>query len=513
MSASSPENRIPTQQFLLPGQSFCIGLPWERASLPRHGLEAGPLPAPLATALDGTLEGDPCTGWEIGRCEVVRRLSPGSARRLLALRREGSAQDVVELRLLDVGEGDGPLIEAWAHEASRVQHPMLARVFECEVADEGIFWVSERVSGATLAELATVCRAKGRSLPLGLVLAAVHDAALALGALHSRGAHGLVSDHAVAVGFDGSVRLVDAGLFPCLARKRTWAEVLEVVGPYLAPEQVLQGRAPDARTDVFALAAVLYEALAQERFPRAASFDERVKAVQQRRFAQPSTLNVMLGKALDEVMFRALSTDRAWRFDSGADFAKQLKKAASSFMWRPEARSEFIGELLETRKRNERALTAHLTERRTRTVSVQLPVVEPLPEPGRPRVEMPVVRPLPPPPVRAAPSSLPGALLRVGLGAVMGLVVGLLLSMALSPPPPPPVAAAPELAVVPAPPPPVAPIPDAEMSRESLVLASIGELRVVEAEPTQGKAAKPKVRRPKKVDDAPVPSWLKPRRR
>jgi hypothetical protein len=120
-----------------------------------------------------------------------------------------------------------------------------------------------------------------------------------------------------------------------------------------------------------------------------------VKAVESRHFAPPSTMHLMLGKALDEVMFRALSTDRAWRYPRAADFAKELKKAVSSFMWRQDARAEFMSQRFEGRLAQEKALTAHLEERRTRTASVELPeVVEasaPGPiEPAPKRVEVPV---------------------------------------------------------------------------------------------------------------------------
>lgn len=187
---SSIENPIPTQTFLLPGQGFCIGLPWERAELPKHGLPAlAPKPIVVGNVLDqkAELEGDPCAGWEIGRCEVIRGLTPASARRLLALRHdlvEGS--DVVDLRQLDVDDGEGPTIEAYAADAMRLRHPSLAHVHDCEVSDEGTFWVSERVSSATLAEIAAACRVQGKAVPIGLALPAVHEAALALHEVHQR---------------------------------------------------------------------------------------------------------------------------------------------------------------------------------------------------------------------------------------------------------------------------------------------------------------------------------------
>jgi hypothetical protein len=78
--------RSPTQTFLLPGQAFCVGLPWKRENLPKHGLTPAKAKPAGGTTLnqEDALESDRCAGWDLGRCEVIRRLSPGSARRLLA---------------------------------------------------------------------------------------------------------------------------------------------------------------------------------------------------------------------------------------------------------------------------------------------------------------------------------------------------------------------------------------------------------------------------------------------
>jgi len=439
---SSTENPIPTQTFLLPGQGFCIGLPWERAALPKHGLP--PLakrPSVGGNVLDqeAALEGDPCAGWALGRCEVIRRLTPGSARRLLALRHDlVEGADVVDLRQLDVDDADGPTIEAYAAEAMRLRHPNLAQVHDCELSDEGIFWVSERVSGATLAEIAAACRVQGKGVPLGLALPAIHDAALALHEVHQRTTHGLMSNQAVAVTFDGVTKLLDVGLFQVLARKRSWAEVLEVTGPYLAPEQVFAGRLPDPRADLYSLGIVLYECLTGEAVRRAAKFEERVKLMERGDLPPPSSRNVMLGKGVDEVVRRVLSTDRAKRYGSALELAQELKRASSSFMWRAEARAAFVAELFETRRQREQALTAHLAPRRRRTATAEQVVasavlrprapLEPLdPLPMRP-TPIPIRAPVPSTPRRRAPmkrSTVEAAHL---VGAVAGLVAGLLVA-------------------------------------------------------------------------------------
>lgn len=542
--SSSTDNPIPTENFLLPGQGFCIGLPWERAELPKHGLPSKPLkPLPTGNVLDqeAELEGDPCAGWEIGRCEVIRRLTPGSAKRLLALRHDEGGSDVVDVRQLDVSDGDGPQIEAYADDAGRLRHSSLARVFPCEVSDEGVFWVSERVSGATLAELMVACRARGKGLPLGLGLAAIHEAALALSEVHSRMAHGLISNHAVAVGFDGVTKLLDAGLFQVLARKRSWGEVLEITGPYLAPEQVLNGRLPDPKADLYSLGILLYECLSGEAVRRTASFEERVKVMERGQLTPPSSLNVMVGKSLDEVVFRALATDRTQRYQSAADFAQELKRASSSFMWRTDARAQFVSELFSTRNRREQALTAHLAPRRRRTTSVRevsisqvIEAIEPVsvsslppvvaPPPLPKRVMMPAANPA----VRSAqlkdhverPSRavglahLLGTVFGVGLGFAATLVAwgqvpveasGYLMPLSREAPVHPVVFE--EKPVV------VAPIVDGEMSREVTVLASVGPLvaAVIEKPVAVLKRGKPKRT---KRDEAPVPAWLSgPKRR
>ncbi|MBL8920989.1 MAG: hypothetical protein JNJ54_19150 [Myxococcaceae bacterium] len=522
---SSTENPIPTDSFLLPGQGFCIGLPWERANLPRHGLPpAAPKPATKGNVLDQhELEGDPCAGWEIGRCEIIRRLTPGSARRLLALRHssDGTEAEAVDMRLLDVSEADAPTIEAHAYEARRMQHPNLAHVFDCERSDEGIFWVSERISGATLAELVEACRGRGKGLPVGLALSAVYEAALALGEVHTRTAHGLISDQAVAVGFDGVTRLLDVGLFQVLARKRSWSEVLEITGPYLSPEQVLHGRLPDPKADVYSLGLLLYECILGQPMRRGVRFEDRAKLLTTA-LAPVSSVNFMLGKALDEVLFRAMSMDRAMRYANGAEFAQALKRAASSFMWRPDARAQFVGELFETRKQREQALTAHLAPRRRRTGTSQIPVqtavAPPQPQPA-PRTEPRRAPPFPlqpKPAVAAVPrgkkakrKAPPASPWKSMAAALVGAVAGLALGLTLWPSPPQSSVAVPELAAPVASAPPVAPRPLAQTDGP-LVLAS----RDTSPPPAPTAEAPTKVARPKaakrlaRADDAPLPPWL-----
>jgi Protein kinase domain len=421
LSHTSSENRVPTKEILLPGQEFCIGLPWERERLPAQGLPPPMPPAHKGNALDArVLESDPCAGWEIGPCTVIRRLSPGSAKTLLAVREskeEGEA--VVVMRRIELAEVLAVEVQTNARWAAQFRHQNLARVYDCEVSDEGIFWVTALASGAIFGEIFAACKQSGRGIPVGLAISTITEAARGLAELHRAGgfAHALVSDQSVSVGFDGTARLSDAGLFRCIARKATWADFLESMGPYLAPEQVLEGHMPDPKCDVFSLAVVLYECLSGEKVLRTKDFEARVKAHQKKLFKPISSLNMALGTSLDAVMAKALSADRAQRYPSAAEFARALAQAGSGFMWQGSQREKFVTNLFPDRLRREQVLLdsaspevrPKLPPRRIPTQPA-LKVVIPPPLPPRPKVPVTRFAPSPPPlPVSAKPPALPQA--------------------------------------------------------------------------------------------------------
>lgn len=406
MTTRSSNTSIPTETFLLPGQQqFCVQ-PWEIARLPRGQvpLRLPPAPRPGNALDDSNLRADPFEGLEIGACQVIRRLSPGSVKMLLALRedpQEGAALAV--LQRIDLPEANAREIAEHAQSARRFRHPNLGRIFDCEVADEGIFWVSEYTSGATLAELAAACTKLGKGLPVGLALGVIYEAALALGELHVPTAfsHGLISDQSVAISFDGTARLQDVGLFKCIARQNSWVEVLASIGPYLAPEQILKGYPPDPKCDVYSLAAVLYESLSGQKLARASNYDDRVKKHLNSNFVPPSSLNVSLGKQLDEVVGKALNADRSKRYPTSLEFAKELKQAASAFMWRAELRAEFVGKLFEVRKRHEQVLLAGCAPKRSLTSpALAMPAIVPPPPPSPFRIVVGV-------PIDVAPAAVP----------------------------------------------------------------------------------------------------------
>ncbi len=525
--STSTEIRIPTQTFLLPGQQFCIGLPWERADLPARGLPALPpkLAAAKLTLRDDRARADPCEGWELGACRVLSRLSDDSARTLLAVRTDDvDGSQLVVMRRLELPEVFALEARNHAEWAGRYSHPNLARVYGCEEGDEGVFWVTELSSGATLAEIAALMRRQGQGVPLGLTLAVVLETARALAELHSAGAaHGLIRDQSIAVTLDGTARLLDTGLFRCLGQGPSWLEVREIMGPYFAPEQLLEGRLPDPKTDVYSLGVVLYEGLTGEQVRRGKTFEQQVKLVRSGGLVPPSRLNAAVGPALDEVLQRALSSKRSERYPNAREFAQALGDASSAFMWRPTVRAQFVAKHFDERRRQDESLKkmlASLPPPPPRVPTQEEPAVIPsaalLPTPifASVRAARPVPRPSAPrAPRKPKPSRTLAPLVAV-LAALLGYVASTVELQA-------PVTAPLPVVVVVTPAPVVSDEPlSLELERVfaqsplqlTPMLASI-EPPVIEDSPAPVAVAKKKRAVRRKQDDVPMPPWLSKRGR
>ncbi|MFT3764163.1 MAG: hypothetical protein QM820_01380 [Minicystis sp.] len=135
-----------------------------------------------------------------------------------------------------------------------LSHPAVQRVIDARVVDGRVLSVAVApVEGETLA--ARIERS-GR-LGIGEVVALATGAAAALAAIHRRGgAHGNLRPHNVVLSPDlgGAPVLTEVGLGELFL-----GAALDTA-PYTSPEQ-LTGAEPDARSDVYALAATLHAAI------------------------------------------------------------------------------------------------------------------------------------------------------------------------------------------------------------------------------------------------------------
>ena len=159
--------------------------------------------------------------------------------------------------------------------AARLNHPGIVSLFALEESEDQLFLVQEFVDGESLG------RRLGRG-PLGPneVARLARELASALAHAHAQGVlHRDLKPENVLIAADGHYKIADFGIAR-LEDAPTITDSGVVIGsvPYLAPER-LRGARGDARSDLFALGAILYEAAAGRRAFAGATEAEAMFAV------------------------------------------------------------------------------------------------------------------------------------------------------------------------------------------------------------------------------------------
>src|SRR3954471_11375703 len=210
--------------------------------------------------------------------------------------------------------------------AASIAHPHVIPIYHAGEEDRRLYVTMRYVDGTDLARLLL---SQGR-LGTDEVLRIGAQIAEALEAAHARGlVHRDVKPANVLLegtSGEGPVLLTDFGLTKQLGRDRT--QVGQFVGTfdYAAPEQFM-GEPVDARTDLYALGCVLYQALSG-RVPYPAETDA-AKMIAHMQTPPPSVtiLNSNVPEKLSGIVRRAMAKDPDERFQTAAEFAAALREA------------------------------------------------------------------------------------------------------------------------------------------------------------------------------------------
>ncbi|HET7294916.1 MAG TPA: protein kinase [Vicinamibacteria bacterium] len=221
-----------------------------------------------------------------------------------------------------------------AEATRRLQHPGIATFYESGEADATAFVAMEYVPGETLRQ-----RLRAGPLPLEGALAFTGGLLEALVHAHANGiVHRDIKPENVMVMETGAGKLLDFGLALStqLEARDSNQEDLKTatvltnpgfaVGTagYMPPEQ-LSGETVDARADLFAVGAVLYEMIAgAPAFPGATQAARFVATL-----SHDPAPSDRIGAELKAVLQRALARDRSRRYETASDFLRDLRGLVS----------------------------------------------------------------------------------------------------------------------------------------------------------------------------------------
>jgi serine/threonine protein kinase len=217
--------------------------------------------------------------------------------------------------------------------ASEIRHPGVNPILEIGDENDDFFVVTPYLQGKSLAQFA-----EGKSLPWRHAFAIACSAAEGLGAIHRGGAvHRAVKPSNIWLEANGSVLLLDC----CVARftemhksagrsarppKVDFADTLIPLGAlaYMSPEQV-RGAAVDHRTDIFSLAAVLYEMLTGRHPFEARNSLSRMSAILEGEPPPASSRAPGIPCEVDAILNKAMAKSPENRYQTVGEFADVLR--------------------------------------------------------------------------------------------------------------------------------------------------------------------------------------------
>jgi eukaryotic-like serine/threonine-protein kinase len=219
---------------------------------------------------------------------------------------------------------------------ARIHHPNVVQTIDV-VAEAGeLFLVMEYVHGESLLRLMRATQKKGALLPVPVIAAilvatlhglhAAHEARSesgeALGIVHRD-----VSPHNILVGGDGIARVLDFGVARASERIHTTHEgQLKGKLSYMAPEQITN-QGVDRRTDVYATAVCLWEALTGTKLFEGGSEGAILEKILRAPPRPPTTLNTSIPRALEAVVLCGLAREPGERFATARDMALAIERA------------------------------------------------------------------------------------------------------------------------------------------------------------------------------------------
>jgi eukaryotic-like serine/threonine-protein kinase len=275
-------------------------------------------------------------GKTLGHYRILEKLGEGGMGVVYRAHDERLERDVA-LKVLPADllndEGAQKRFRKEALALSKLNHANIAAVYDFDVVDGISFLVMELVEGRTLAKrIAEGAMLEKEVAALGTQIAEALEEAHEHGIVHRD-----LKPGNVVVTAKGRAKVLDFGLAKLLHRAepgdptRSLTETRAVAGtlPYMAPEQ-LRGEALDARSDLYALGAALYEMATGQRAFRDELSSRLADAILHQPPVAPRALNPRISPELERIILKCLEKDPENRYQSAKETAVDLRRLGAA---------------------------------------------------------------------------------------------------------------------------------------------------------------------------------------
>jgi len=352
-------------------------------------------------------EEEPADGIKFGQYVLVEKIATGGMAEVWKARMRGveGFQKIVAIKkILPHLSDNQDFIEMFVDEAklaAQLNHNNIIHIYDLGKIQTSYYIAMEYIDGYDLKTI--LRRGEERDHPMGVELALfiASKVASALDYAHRKKdfderemglVHRDVSPQNVLISQEGDIKLCDFGIAKAASKaSHTQAGALKGKLQYMSPEQAW-GRTIDRRSDIFALATVLFEMLTNRKLFSGDNELSILEQVREARVLPPSQHNEDVTPQIDAVVLKALQKDPANRYQTAGEMARDIDAILYSFKPTPTS-----ADLAIYMHRISAAETAHISE----------------PEPVAPPPPAPAPKPAPviaPAPVAAAPAAAAAAI-------------------------------------------------------------------------------------------------------
>src|SRR6266566_3954769 len=276
-------------------------------------------------------------GTDLGRYEIRSKIGAGGMGEVY-LAQDTELDRTVAIKILpEALASDGQRLQRFVQEAkaaSALNHPHILTIYEIGTIENSRFIATEFIDGETLRQRISA------GMKLSDILEVAIQAASALAAAHAAGIiHRDIKPENIMVRRDGYIKVLDFGLAklthpegsttdteaPTRALVDTGAGTVLGTANYMSPEQA-KGKRVDARTDLWALGAVIYEMVAEHGPFEAETPSEVIGLILNKEPPLLARYDREAPQELERIVTKALTKDLEERYQTAKDLLVDLKR-------------------------------------------------------------------------------------------------------------------------------------------------------------------------------------------
>lgn len=299
-----------------------------------------PLQAVAASApLSREAESEEDDGINFGQYALLERIATGGMAEVWKARMrgvEGFQKTVAIKKILPHLSDDDEFIEMFVDEAklaAQLNHSNIIHIYDLGKIASSFYIAMEYIDGHDLKTILRQGAERSQPMSMELALFITSKVASALDYAHRKRdfdekemglVHRDVSPQNILISHEGDIKLCDFGIAKAASKaSHTQAGALKGKLQYMSPEQAW-GRNIDRRSDIFALAAVMFELLTARKLFSGDNEMSVLEQVREARVVPPSSINEEVSPAIDAVVLKALTKDPDARYQTAGELARDL---------------------------------------------------------------------------------------------------------------------------------------------------------------------------------------------